>query len=119
MFLFSEELEAVGKLFDQIEKQFSQFKKSLDNPQIPLESMTLLRTGNTLTLKIPNPKYYDTFVQQLMDKNLLPSKAVPLQQQHKTESKELSQEEATIQRYTSLLPNPFDIKNGPRFSSSG
>lgn len=113
----AEEQEALDALFDEIEKQFNGFKKSLNNPQIPLESMTQNREGNKLTIKIPNPKYYDAFVQQLMDKNLLPNKAAPLQEQKKAEEPvEMTPADEAIQRYTSLLPNPFDINSGPRFS---
>lgn len=116
--LSDEEQEALDALFDEIEKQFNTFKKSLDNPQIPLESMTLNREGNKLTIKIPSPKYYDAFVQQLMDKNLLPTKATPLQEQKKAEEpREMTPADEAIQRYTSLLPNPFDFNNGPKFSS--
>lgn len=115
--LTAEEQEALDELFDEIENQFNAFKKSLDNPQIPLESMTLNREGNKLTIKIPSPKYYDAFVQQLMDKNLLPNKAAPLQEQNKAEEPmEMTPADEAIQRYTSLLPNPFDFKNGPKFS---
>ncbi|KTD44661.1 hypothetical protein [Legionella quateirensis] len=115
--LSKEDQDALNDLFDAIEKEFDLFKKSLDKSQIPLESMTLTRDANKLTIKIPSPKFYDTFVQQLMEKNLLPTKTFPLPQQNKTVgTPELDPAEEALQKYTSLLPNPFDIRNGPKFT---
>ncbi|MBL7480573.1 hypothetical protein [Legionella bononiensis] len=115
--LSKEDQDALNDLFDEIEKEFDSFKKSLDKSQIPLESMTLTREANKLTIKIPSPKFYDTFVQQLMDKNLLPTKTFPLPQPNKSVvTPELDPAVEALQKYTSLLPNPFDITNGPKFT---
>lgn len=115
--LSDEEQEAVDELFDAIEQQFNQFKDSLIDLQIPLELMTLKREGGTMTIKIPSPKYYDAFVQQLMEKNLLPNKEPSLQQQHKTGKQpeaSTARKDQEQEEYKSSLPNPFDITRGPK-----
>lgn len=115
--LSNEEQKALDELFDAIEQEFNLFKNSIKDPQFPLETMTLAREGNSLTIKIPSPKYYDSFVQQLMDKNLLPSNAPVLQHQNKSAKhpeKSEAAKDSVMEEYKSSLPNPFDISRGPK-----
>lgn len=64
--LGNEEQNALDELYDTIAQEFNLFKNSIKDPQVPLEAMTLAREGNSLTIKIPSPKYYDLFVQLSM-----------------------------------------------------
>lgn len=115
--LGNEEQNALDELFDTIGQEFNLFKNSIKNPQFPLETMTLAREGNSLTIKIPSPKYYDLFVQQLMDKNLLPSNVPVLQHQNqsvKHPQKSEAAKDSVMEEYKSSLPNPFDISRGPK-----
>lgn len=115
--LSNEEQNALDELYDTIAQEFNLFKNSIKDPQVPLEAMTLAREGNSLTIKIPSPKYYDLFVQQLMEKNLLPGKAPVLQHQNqsvKHPEKSEAAKESVMEEYKSSLPNPFDISRGPK-----
>lgn len=115
--LSNEEQKALDELFDTIKQEFNLFKNSIKDPQFLLETMTLAREGNSLTIKIPSPKYYDLFVQQLMDKNLLPSNTPALQHQNQS-VKHLEKlgaaKDSVMEEYKSSLPNPFDISRGPK-----
>ncbi|HAT1771388.1 TPA: hypothetical protein RG395_001707 [Legionella pneumophila] len=117
--LSNEEQKALDELFDTIKQEFNLFKNSIKDPQFPLETMTLAREGNSLTIKIPSPKYYDLFVQQLMDKNLLPGNAPVLQHQnqsvkHPEKLGAVMEKDSAKEEYKSFLPNPFDISRGPK-----
>ncbi|MHA3319194.1 hypothetical protein [Legionella pneumophila] len=115
--LGNEEQNALDELYETIAQEFNLFKNSIKDPQVPLETMTLAREGNSLTIKIPSPKYYDLFVQQLMEKNLLPGKAPVLQHQNqsvKHPEKSEAAKDSVMEEYKSSLPNPFDISRGPK-----
>jgi hypothetical protein len=118
--LSEEEQEALDLLFDTIEEELNafikEFEAELEADEIDVESIQSHREENTLTIKMPSPKYYDAFVQQLMDKNLLPT---PLNQE-KTKNNAMAekhqvpaQEDQKEQEATSTASNPFNIKNGP------
>ncbi|MFC3907522.1 hypothetical protein ACFORL_00330 [Legionella dresdenensis] len=65
--------EALMKaLYASIETEFTEFKQELEEQGVNIDQMLLTREGYNLTIKIPYPKYYDSFIRRLIEKNYLP-----------------------------------------------
>lgn len=107
----------LGGFFKAIELELNDFKKELSKKGIDTDSIKIAHEGNNLTIKIPTPKYYDAFVQRLINKNLLPTLTPELSQEKRRESaadKSLVGQESAEQTSRSTAPNPFDIRKGPQ-----
>lgn len=63
---------AVSSYLSVIEEEFAKFKNQLAWEGIYVGNFNVERNGNTLAIRIPVPKYYDSFLQQLEKSNLLP-----------------------------------------------
>lgn len=67
--LTQEEQHALDTLFKTLEQELNRFKK--ESPSTNPMQAHMSRIGNQMTINIPNPKYFDAFIQRLADKNLL------------------------------------------------
>lgn len=117
--LSEEEQADVNELLNAIEIELSDFKKELiqknEDPKL-IDKIQTVRDENNLTLKFPSPKFYDAFVERLIDKNLMIAKPSPQQEQAQREIKQQLPEE-NLQSYNKpTAPNPFDISGGPKFN---
>lgn len=110
--LTTEQQETLDDFLKHVEMEFNSFKNELTAKGIDIQSMSLTRTGNDLSIKIPSPKYYDTFVQRLIDKNILVTRP-PEPSQNKREAVLLESQAKTEQDPTPTAPAPFDI-SGPK-----
>lgn len=112
--LSKEELQQLEKLLDVIESEFHAFKAELQAKGINTQAFQCHHDNGSLTIKIPNPKYFDAFIQQLVDKQLLPTDT--MNRAHLPEADgSKSQDDTRNQATNSTAPNPFDISKGPDF----
>lgn len=113
--LSEEEQKALDELFDAIEKELTLFKNELIKINEPIEAIKMVREHHSLSIKIPDPKHYDLFIQRLIDKNLLPNSSTYLQQQKNTinQADTLAPLELIVDDNKSKAPTPFDIR-GPK-----
>lgn len=70
--LTPEQTEILDEFFDKLEKFFEQFRDNLEAQGIQLEGLSLERSPNHLLIKIPDPKLFAQFVQQLSKQSMLP-----------------------------------------------
>lgn len=106
--LSTEQQKALDEFYQQIKDEFNEFKSELATKGIDVQQMLMERDGNNLTIKIPNPKHYDAFVQRLMDKNLLITQVEP------QDTKRMNvQDRPAEQEHKSTAPSPFDM-SGPK-----
>ncbi len=111
--LSKEEQQQLEKFLDVIENELNSFKAELNAEGIDTQSFQCHRENGNLTIKIPNPAYFDTFIQQLIKKNLLPTDSP--QKKYTTEvANEKQQDEQKAQAEVSTAPTPFDINKGPK-----
>jgi hypothetical protein len=110
--LLADQQTVLDKFFEAIEREFNAFKQELTHRGISTENMQVNRVGNKLTITIPHPKYYDAFVQQLTDKNLLVTQMESLPSERLTTLCEKGSEQSDGVNESST-PTPFDI-NGPK-----
>ncbi|STX29795.1 Uncharacterised protein [Legionella beliardensis] len=113
--LSQEEQKAQDELFNAIENELILFKSKLTEKKLQVEPIKVARDRNTLSIKISDPQHYDLFIQRLIDKNLLPNKAAPLQQQqNECQQSTFSKSAETMPEENKLTaPTPFNIR-GPR-----
>lgn len=71
-----EDSKAVQEFVHKIKLAFDQFKIALQKQGINVDHFTMVDKPNELTLRIPGPKYYDLFIQQLKANNMLPKESV-------------------------------------------
>lgn len=103
--LSPDELAEVEEFLNTVKAEFDQFKDDLEKQGIPVINFTALLSKNELVIRIPSP-YYDAFIQQLVDKQLLPKEYL---QQHE---KVVSQQAAP----NLSSPTPFATKPKPSMS---
>lgn len=114
--LSPEEQQILDELFDDIENELALFNKELLAKNVQIGPIKIVREPNSLSIRIPDPQYFDAFIQRLMNKNLLPTPAPELQEKDEIsqsipkESLELTAQE----KNAPTAPNPFDISRGPR-----
>ena len=109
------EQKVLNNLYDALESELNAFKAELIANKSPLtDAMKCERHSNGFTIKLPTPEYFDTFIQRLIDKNLLHTQ--PAQKQHSAAAEPLKQQENNPQEpsETTTTPNPFDISKGPQ-----
>ena len=115
--LTEEEQKALDELYSVLGKELNFLKNELLKRNESIEGIQMVKNHNTLTVKIPNPRHYDLFVQQLLNKNLLPTQSNRLLQQN-TIIKETpivtSAKEPTLQENQSKTPTPINIHRGPK-----
>ncbi len=112
--LSKEELEQLEKFLDVVESELNSFKAELNANGIDTQAFQCHRGNGNLTIKIPNPTYFDAFVQQLIDKNLLSTDSMQKKHDSNVVNSNESDEQQT-QVITSTAPTPFDISKGPKF----
>tara|TARA_Y100000588_G_scaffold395275_1_gene522206 strand:+ start:3847 stop:4536 length:690 start_codon:yes stop_codon:yes gene_type:complete len=108
--LSTEQQKALDEFYQQIKDEFNEFKSELATKGIDVQQMLMERDGNNLTIKIPNPKHYDAFVQRLMDKNLLITQVEPQDIKRMSVQDRPAEQE---QEHKSTAPSPFDM-SGPK-----
>ncbi|RYW88255.1 hypothetical protein D7219_12530 [Legionella pneumophila] len=118
--LTKDQQKAVDELFNAIKNEFNQFKKELAHQGISVENMQLNQQGNNLTININKPKFFDAFIQRLIDKNLLISQAPTLQndKQDKFSAAPEKSMNTTLDAkpdYNSTPPTPFDMTPKPKY----
>ncbi|MBX3708741.1 MAG: hypothetical protein KIT56_05760 [Gammaproteobacteria bacterium] len=65
--------EEISRQFLQtIKTEFEEFKNQLAEKGVSTTNFSATLKDNELSVKIPNPKYYDAFIKHLENKNLLP-----------------------------------------------
>lgn len=64
--------EEIQRYLEAINAVFEQFKIVLEQKGIPVEHFTCILNKNELVIRIPSPKYFDAFIQELLTKQLLP-----------------------------------------------
>ncbi|WP_367608391.1 hypothetical protein [Legionella sp. W05-934-2] len=107
--LTQEEQQALDALFNSIEHELSVFKQENANTR-PIQA-SMSRTGNEMTLNIPDPKQFDAFIQRLADKNLLVmSDKKLLLAQPGSEQKATKDTIESPQDSSWKAPTPFDSK---------
>ncbi|TAL59902.1 MAG: hypothetical protein EPN84_10380 [Legionella sp.] len=109
--LSEEEQKALDELFDAIEKELALFKNELINMNEPIQAIKMVREHDSLSIKIPDPKHYDLFIQSLIDKNLLPNTSTA--EFNINQSITLDPTELSSDNNKSRAPTPFDI-HGPK-----
>jgi hypothetical protein len=117
--LATDQQKAVDELFDAIKNEFNQFKTELANKGVSVEQMQLNHQGNNLTLMLPTPKYYDAFIQRLMNKNLLATEAPSPKNGKRDEyipisEKSISEAIAPEPTDLSTTSTPFDMTPKPK-----
>lgn len=113
--LSKEEEQELNKLLDTIENELNDFKAELEAKGIDTQAIQCHRENGCLTIKLPTPGYFDTFVQRLTEKNLLITDFP--QKKHTLESdatKNQNKPDPEEQQKASTAPNPFDITQGPK-----
>lgn len=118
--LTKEEQHALDTLFKAMEHEFTIFKKESSTTH-PMQA-NISRIGNQMTINIPDPKYFDAFIQRLVDKNLLVlADKNLLQAQPESKQKvaspiiseiEAPQSEQPTSSWTA--PTPFDMTPKPK-----
>lgn len=103
--LSEEEMKLLKDFLNIIKLEFISFKNKLNEDGISTKNFALLLKDDSLTIRIPDPRYYDAFILQLTNKNLLPSP--------KTAQKNEVEMNAVEAKKNSNL-SPFDIHKGPR-----
>ncbi|MCL9685301.1 hypothetical protein [Legionella maioricensis] len=63
----------IEEFLKAIEAVFEQFKSDLKKQGIAVDDFTCIHNKNELIIRIPVPKYFDAFIQDLTAKKLLPS----------------------------------------------
>jgi hypothetical protein len=112
--LSKEELQQLEKLLNMIENAFLSFKSELEAKGIDTQAFQCEHKNGSLIIKIPNPTYFDAFIQRLVDKQLLPTNTI--NKTHSSASDDsTSQEDSLNQENNTTAPNPFDISKGPDF----
>jgi hypothetical protein len=76
----------VQEFIRAIKLVFDQFKIALEKRGISVDGFTATTNKNELKIRIPSPKYFDAFVQQLVSSNLLPKTYAPELEQQKNKS---------------------------------
>lgn len=116
--LAEEEQTTLHQFFETIKNELNSFKQELINkgekPEL-VHQIEFAHKGNNLTLRFPNPKYYDEFTQRLIDKNII--QLDPVLQQTKSrvaETANLAPPSVEMQSSKYKSPTPFDIKGGPK-----
>ena len=113
--LSKEEEQELNKLLDTIENELNEFKAELEAKGMDTQAIQCHRENGCLTIKLPTPEYFDTFVQRLTDKNLLVTD-LP-QKKHTLETaatKNQDNPDPEEQKKAATAPNPFDITQGPK-----
>lgn len=67
----------IQEFIRQVKLEFDQFKQVLEKKGIPVEHYSATINKNELIIRIPSPKMYDAFIQQLVNKNLLANQLTP------------------------------------------
>lgn len=112
--LSKEELQQLEKFLDVIENEFHAFKAELQAKGINTQAFQCHHENGSLTIKIPHPKYFDAFIQQLVDNQLLTTNT--MNKAHSSEGNDSKpQDDNRNQTSSSTAPNPFDISKGPDF----
>jgi hypothetical protein len=91
----------LDEFFQEIVDEFKAFKDELEKRGISVENMNISIKDNKLTISIPNPQYYQAFIQRLVDKKLLSMQAAQEKQLERTPAKQHNQ------KYSS--PTPFSL----------
>lgn len=63
----------IEEFLKAIEAAFEQFRSDLKKQGIAVDDFTCIHNKNELIIRIPSPKYFDAFIQDLAAKKLLPS----------------------------------------------
>lgn len=109
----------LDEFFNTIKTELSAFKKELikmgEDPKL-IDKINAVHVENVLTLKFPSPKYYDAFVERLIDKNLIFIEPVPQQEKIReaVTPQLLASPEDTEPSHKSTAPTPFDIRPEPK-----
>ncbi|KTD20808.1 Uncharacterised protein [Legionella lansingensis] len=114
--LKEDEQNDLDALFDAIEDELNNFKMELKAKNIEIGPITMVRDHNTLSIKIPNPQYFDLFITRLMNKNLLPhhpDAALQLRDKNVGPSA-LVQAVLSNEENKPTAPTPFDIRPRPK-----
>lgn len=69
--MIEKDIKASNLLFDKIESEFGKFKKNLEKEGISTDGFKVERKENGLMIKISQPNYYEAYILQLVNKNLL------------------------------------------------
>lgn len=101
--LSKEDNKIAQEILQKIKMEFDLFKESLQEKNISVSQLSAIIENGTLTIKIPNPKYFSEFIQRLAEKNLLPS--LSHQQDHNNELRE---------KPTRKPLSPFNMTMKPR-----
>ena len=121
--LTAEEQQDLDTLFKAIEQELDLFKKEFPTAR-PIEA-DLHRTGNEMTIQIPDQKCFDAFIKRLVDKNLLnlEDKNLVALADKKSPKIESGFQQQTTQRIDELeipsevkrtKPTPFDYVPKPK-----
>ncbi len=93
-------LAEARKMLRLIHTAFNEFKKELEQLGLDVSNLSCESTPDNLIIHFPHPKYFDAFIEQLKNKNLLPEHIA---------SQLLQAEEG----YTPSSFNPFSIQPTP------
>jgi hypothetical protein len=114
-----EQHHALDTLFKAVEYELNRFKEE-SSTTYPIEA-NISRVGNQMTIDIPDPKYFDAFIQRLVDKNLLVladknllrshSEAEPMAPMTISEVEAPQSEQSAS---SGAAPTPFDLTPKPK-----
>lgn len=113
--LSKEEQQALKTFFDAVENELNEFKNELKAQGFDTDAIQCHREKNSLSIKLPTPKYYDAFIQRLMDKNLLVTQVSHELNEIPSIPSDAPKTQRETQQASSTAPNPFDISKGPKF----
>lgn len=94
-----------------VKKEFDEFKNTLETKGIIVDKFHANLKDAELSIHIPNLKYYNEFIQQLQNKNLLPENNVK-QQENKAHL--LSKDKNQILEEKQSMFSPFKTKPKPK-----
>ena len=107
--LAKEQQATRDELFNNIEKELLRFQQ--ERPEVQPQVNTTKTAGIeiTLSIKISKPHYFDAFIQQLLEKNLLPTQNNNMKQDVTKETSSVAPEV-----YQSTAPTPFEMRPSPK-----
>ncbi len=90
--------QEIQEFLKAIEAAFGRFKTDLEQQNIPVDNFTCILGKNELVIRIPVPKYFDAFIQDLIAQKLLPDENI--------------KQNAPLHHAT-VIPTPFALTPSP------
>lgn len=97
-----------------LKMEFNQFKNRLEKQGINVDSFIAISKHNELVIRISSPKYYDAFIQQLVNKKVLAKEQDVQKDPEYSKKSDLEQDEELVgessdARENASYPTPFKM----------